>query len=90
MLAQICNIEDVVEFANILVSEGLTGGFHPDDPFEDYILPNGEKLYSPEEAALRNKLIEQCFEICGDNIYAVMGRVTMKGTPNEGMFNEED
>ncbi len=68
MITHIATVADVETFARQLVSEGLTDGFHPDDPFEEYARPDGEPLYSAEEAAFRNNLIEQCFEVCGDDI----------------------
>jgi hypothetical protein len=71
MIQEIKSIEDVKTFFRQLLAEDLN--FHPDTPFEDYI--NGETrqdTYTPEEAALRNELLNQCFDVCereGDDIY---------------------
>lgn len=64
MITEIKSLEDVHEFILQLVGEGLN--YHPDEAFENYInLETGEPSYSPDEAALRNRLNDQCFEICG-------------------------
>jgi hypothetical protein len=89
MITQIKTIAGVQAFAHQLVEEGLTGGFHPDDPFTDYTQADGQPLYTAEEAATREVLLEQCFEICGDDVYEVIGRITLKGTPMESMFDED-
>jgi hypothetical protein len=74
MITEIKTIADVKIFAEQLVSEGVS--FHPDDDFEDYIdLQSKSPFYSPEQAAVRNRLIEQSFEICerkGADIYEIM------------------
>lgn len=89
MITEIKTVANVQEFAYQLVAEGLTGGFHPDDPFEDFTAVNGEPLYTPEEAAIRDSLMEQCFAVCGNDIYEIMGRITMRDTPFESMFDED-
>lgn len=86
------SLEYVRAFSEILVLEGLTMGFHPDTPFEDYINSKGEAVYTPEEAKLRNMVMEHCFEVCekeGADIYEVTGRITLRGTPAETMFDED-
>ncbi|MGF7217074.1 hypothetical protein GGR92_003241 [Spirosoma lacussanchae] len=89
MISDIKSIADVQEFARQLVAEGLTGGFHPDDSFHDFVAANGSSLYTPEEAAVRNRLLEQCFEVCGDSVYEIIGRVTLRDTPFESIFDED-
>ncbi|GAB3900011.1 hypothetical protein [Spirosoma agri] len=88
MITKITTIAEVEGFAHQLVTEGLNGGFHPDDPFEDYVNAAGKPLYTSEEAAIRNILMEQCFKVCGDDVYEIVGRITFKGTPFESMFDE--
>ena len=90
MISKISTLKDVTYLAEILKVEiGL--GFHPDDPFEDYInIKTGEATYKPEKAQLRNDLIEQAFNICrkkNKDIYEVKGRIIVRGTPQEGMFD---
>lgn len=66
-------------------------GFHPDDPFEDYInIQTGKSIYSPEQAKLRNMLIQQAFDTCekeNADIYLIMGRIIVRGTPFKNCFN---
>lgn len=74
MINEILTLDDVKQFAKELTSEGLS--FHPDDDFHDYInLETKEPTYSEEEAGLRNKLMDKCFEICEQedvDIYTLM------------------
>ena len=71
MIHEIKSVEDVKKFFRQLLAEDLN--FHPDTPFEDYI--NGETkvdTYTKEEAALRNELLDQSFDVCeksGEDIY---------------------
>lgn len=82
MLSQIKSVADVEQFAKLLVDEG--SNFHPDDDFTEYVnYKTGEPTYTPEEAAHRNSLMEQCFEVCEkeeQDIYAVMHRVFLVET----------
>jgi len=75
MTTQIQTLNDVVAFAKHLVEvEKLS--FHPDDDFRDYIkLKDNQPFYSETEAVLRNKLMNDCFEVCNKNnveIYELM------------------
>lgn len=67
MITQIKNVNDVVAFAKHLVqNENLS--FHPDDDFRDYVkFETNQPFYSETEAALRNKLMNDCFEVCNKN-----------------------
>lgn len=74
MKTNIETIEDVRQFAEQLLAEGLS--FHPDDNFEDYIhMESNKPFYTPDQAVLRNRLMEQSFEVCekkGVDIYSIM------------------
>lgn len=74
MITQINSISDVKVFARQIIEEGVS--FHPDDDFNDYIFfSTKEPVYSPEEAAIRNNIMKQCFEYCTKNdleIYEIM------------------
>jgi hypothetical protein len=74
MNTEIITINDVKKFAYQIISEGVS--FHPDDDFKDYIFFKEKgPCYTPEEAAKRNRLMEECFDLCEKNnveIYAVM------------------
>jgi len=64
MITKIETLDDVKTFVRQLVGEGLN--YHPDDDFTQYInMQTDEPTYSTEEAALRNELNNQCFEVCG-------------------------
>ncbi|QSW88460.1 hypothetical protein J0383_19710 [Flavobacterium endoglycinae] len=74
MIEKILTIEDVKQYAKQLTAEGLS--FHPDDDFNDYInISTGKPSYSNDDAALRNELMTQCFDVCEKediDIYEVM------------------
>lgn len=64
MPTSINTLEDVYEFFTHLYTKELLA-FHPDDFFEDYIdMESNAPSYTPEEAAIRNKLMGQCFTVC--------------------------
>jgi len=74
MITQIQTIHDVKQFAYQIINEGVS--FHPDDDFNDYIFFKEKRpCYTPEEALIRNELMDLCFDVCNKNneeIYAVM------------------
>lgn len=66
MIQTIKTISDVKTFFQQLLAEELN--FHPDEDFSNYI--NGETkeaTYTKEEADLRNKLMDQAFDVCEQN-----------------------
>ncbi len=63
MIKAIDTISDVEQFAKHLVQvEKLS--FHPDDDFRDYVTNANQPFYTTQEAELRNKLMNECFDIC--------------------------
>jgi hypothetical protein len=63
MIKAINTISDVEQFAKHLVQvEKLS--FHPDDDFKDYLTNSNQPFYTAQEAELRNKLMNDCFEVC--------------------------
>jgi hypothetical protein len=74
MIKEIKTIENVLTFARQLRSEGCV--FHPDDDFNDYVnIKTDAKSYTEKQADLRNKLMDQCFDVCdseGVDIYHTM------------------
>jgi len=80
MIPEIKSIEDVRTFFNQLHQEELN--FHPDEDFCNYVnIKTGEPSYSAEEIAIRNNLLDQCFEICeksGADIYELAIEIFMK------------
>lgn len=66
MIQAIYTVEDVQKFFNDLHEEGLN--FHPDDDFNNYInIDTREPTYTTDEAAERNKLLDQAFDVCDKN-----------------------
>lgn len=82
MIENIIILEDVAAFAKQIIEEGVS--FHPDDDFDEYInFKTNEPCYSKIEAKKRNRLMNECFEICdkeGADIYEIMLEVTLKET----------
>ncbi len=80
MMTKIKTINDVKAFATHLVQvEKLS--FHPDDDFKDYIACGKKPIYSEQEAELRNKLMNECFEVCDKNnveIYEILLPIIQK------------
>jgi hypothetical protein len=63
MIKAINTISDVEQFAKHLVQfEKLS--FHPDDDFRDYVTNANQPFYTKQEAELRNKLMNECFDVC--------------------------
>jgi hypothetical protein len=81
MIKAINTISDVEQFAKHLVQvEKLS--FHPDDDFKDYLTNSNQPFYTTQEAELRNKLMNDCFEVCEREKVDVYG-VVLKADENE-------
>lgn len=82
MLSQITTIEDVKVFTKMLVAEGTN--VHPDEDFRNYVnTESGADTYTPEEAALRNKLMNESFQVCeesDEDIYNIMQEIFLVET----------
>ena len=82
MITQITSKKDVVTFAKNLIAEGVS--FHPDDNFSDIVNNKTNKpTYTKSDAAKRNNLMNQSFEICekeGVDIYELMLETTLTET----------
>ncbi|MFT4526481.1 MAG: hypothetical protein ACI85F_002654 [Bacteroidia bacterium] len=62
-LTSISTIQDVKSFVHILMKEENLA-FHPDTPFEDYIIiRTKEPAYTKQESELRNSLLNQAFNL---------------------------
>ncbi|WP_373511871.1 hypothetical protein [Persicitalea sp.] len=86
------SLDYVKAVAEVLVLEGLTVGFNPDTPFKDYVDGSSRRLYDDNEAQLRDIMMGMCFDICEKEqvcIYEVTGRITLRGTPWETMFDSD-
>ncbi len=80
MIQEVKTVEDVRTFFNELQAERLN--FQPDDDFADYVnYKTNEQTYTEQEAAERNRLLTQSFEVCerlGEDIYDVCIEIFMK------------
>ncbi|MCF0244800.1 MAG: hypothetical protein HUK06_08490 [Bacteroidaceae bacterium] len=80
--SHITTLKEVEAFAKHLVHD-LHVPIHPDDRFEDYVnLDNGERQFTQEEAAIGNRLMAECFDVCekaGTDIYDLMFPIIEKG-----------
>lgn len=87
---KICTIDDVKEFVEMQIADGLT--FHPDDDFNDYININtGKPTYSRVEADLRNRLVNECFEVCeesGIDFYAMGMEIYIEKTGLSELYKD--
>jgi hypothetical protein len=82
MIEAITNINDVEQFFNQLIGEGVN--FHPDDDFGDYIdCEAHQPTFTSDEATLRNTMLDDCFTVCeqsGVDIYELAQEIFLKGT----------
>ena len=60
--SHIKTIADVKAFFHYLVNECRIS-FHPDDNFTDYVYNNAH-IFSDEDAALYNQLMDESFDVC--------------------------
>ena len=65
--------EEVKDFFRHIVDD-LGINFHPDDDFKDYVCyATGERTMDEEQAELYNRLMDEAFDICGDDVYEIGG-----------------
>lgn len=63
----ITNIDEVKAFASYLVNN-LGVNLHPDNDFAEYVCyETGERTFTEEEAAVGNRLMDECFEVCANS-----------------------
>mgnify|MGYP000973968177 FL=1 len=68
--ANITSAADVAKFMSDMYMH-LNLNFHPDDPFEQYVDENGDRLFDDRQSAELNKIVDKCFEVAGDNVYEI-------------------
>ena len=82
MITEILTVPDVEKFMTQLVQEGTNA--HPDEDFNNYVnMETGIPAYTPEQAAERNRLMDQCFDVCesaGVDVYSVMQGIFLTWT----------
>lgn len=60
----ILSVEDVKTFFHHLLDERKVN-FHPDDDFRDYsFYADGKPVFTEQEAAVYNRLMEESFDVC--------------------------
>lgn len=60
----------VVQFMTYILSLDII--FHPDDYMLSYLnLQSDEPLFSVEDGKYLNDTIEQCFDVCGEDVYDI-------------------
>jgi hypothetical protein len=70
--SEIKSISDVEQFfKHLTLTEKLS--FHPDDDFKNYVTNSNQPFYKTQEAELRNKLMNDCFEVCESEKVDVYG-----------------
>lgn len=63
MIPEITNIMGVRRFIELLAGE--IDNFHPLEEFSSYVYPDSYfRRYTDEEAEIRAKCLENCFEVC--------------------------
>ena len=71
-LPNVIRSEDSIRafFTYLVQEENLN--FHPDTPFSDYInYEDKSPTFTPEECAIRDRLMNQCFAVAGDRVYDI-------------------
>ena len=69
--SHITTVEEVENFFNHIVNE-LGINFHPDDDFKNYICyETGERTMDDEQAGLYNRLMDEAFDVCGEDVYEI-------------------
>jgi hypothetical protein len=63
MLYDITTLKDVETFIGQIADE--INDFHPLEDFTNYVYPESYlRRYTDEEAAIRNKQLDKCFNVC--------------------------
>ena len=69
--SHITKAEDVRDFFSHLVND-LGINFHSDDDFKNYVsYTTGERTMDDEQAELYNRLMDESFDVCGDDVYEI-------------------
>ncbi|MBR1447364.1 MAG: hypothetical protein IJ588_01285 [Prevotella sp.] len=69
--SHITTVEEVRNFFHHIVYD-LDINFHPDDDFKDYACYKaGQRTMNDEQAELYNRLMDEAFNVCGDEVYEI-------------------
>ena len=69
--SHITNVEEVRDFFRHIVFD-IDINFHPDDDFRNYVCDRtNKKAMDDEQAELFNRLLDEAFDVCGDEVYEI-------------------
>ena len=69
--SHITTAEEIRDFFRHIVYD-LDINFHPDDDFKAYVsYATGERTMDNAQAELYNRLMEETFEVCGEEVYEI-------------------
>ena len=69
--SHITTVEEVKSFFHHIVYD-LGINFHPDDDFKNYVCnKTGERTMDDEQADVYNRLMDESFEVCGEEVYEI-------------------
>jgi len=69
--SHITTAEEVRDFFSHIVND-LGINFHPDDDFKNYVsYTTGEQTMDDAQAELYNRLMDEAFEVCGEEVYEI-------------------
>ena len=69
--SHITTAEEVKSFFHHIVYD-LGINFHPDDDFKNYVCyKTGERTMDDKQAELYNRLMDEAFDVCGEEVYEI-------------------
>ena len=69
--SHITTVEEVRDFFRHIVYD-LGINFHPDDDFKNYVsYTTDEWTMDDDQAELYNRLMDEAFDVCGDEVYEI-------------------
>jgi len=86
--SHITNTEEVKSFFHHIVYD-LGINFHPDDDFKDYVsCETNVRTMDDEQAELYNRLMDEAFDVCGDEVYEIGSELLFQRLQTEKKENE--
>ena len=78
LASHITTVEEVRDiFHHIVYYLGIN--FHPDDDFKNYVsYTTGERTMDDGQAELYNRLMDEAFDVCGDEVYEISSDLLFK------------
>ena len=86
--SHITTVEEVKDFFNHIVYD-LDINFHPDDDFKNYVsYETGSRTMDDKQAELYNRLMDESFEVCGDEVYEIGSDLLFKRLQIEAKWSK--